>query len=120
MLWILGPAGVGKSAIAQTIGEHCKTDGRGAAFFFSRLGHRDNPLQTIPTIAYQLAVRNPSYKHIITERLANDITILEKDLRSQFKELILAPFKVLKEQGALTPQRSLVIIVDGLDECNGE
>ncbi len=37
-LWILGPVGVGKSAIAQTIGEFCKSKWTlGAAFFFSRI-----------------------------------------------------------------------------------
>ncbi|KAF9441419.1 hypothetical protein P691DRAFT_779803, partial [Macrolepiota fuliginosa MF-IS2] len=55
MLWLLGPAGVGKSAIAQTIAEECAADGSlGATFFFSRLNNRNNPHSVIPTIVYQL------------------------------------------------------------------
>ncbi|KAF9442692.1 hypothetical protein P691DRAFT_618043, partial [Macrolepiota fuliginosa MF-IS2] len=37
LLWLYGPAGVGKSAIAQTVAEDCRKEGwLGAAFFFSR------------------------------------------------------------------------------------
>ncbi|KAJ6561953.1 hypothetical protein B0H19DRAFT_867908, partial [Mycena capillaripes] len=39
IFWLHGPAGAGKSAIAQMFAENCRTESRlGASFFFKR-GH---------------------------------------------------------------------------------
>lgn len=117
----MGPAGVGKSAVAQTIAEEFKDIGQlGAALFFSRLGHRDDPDGVIATLAYQLAVKHPGYKRIITQRLADDPTILERSRRTQFKELIIEPFQLLMTQNTLMAQEPLLIVLDGLDECKGD
>lgn len=121
ILWILGPAGVGKSAVAQTIAEEFKAAGHlGAAFFFSRLNHRNDPDRVIPTLAYQLAIQYPDYKHALTQSLADDSTILEKNRRSQFKKLIVEPFQALAAKNASCVQQPLLIVLDGLDECKGE
>ncbi|KAF9445865.1 hypothetical protein P691DRAFT_805060 [Macrolepiota fuliginosa MF-IS2] len=119
MFWLLGPAGVGKSAVAQTIAEECQSNGLlGATFFFSRSNGLINPSHLIPTLAHQLAVRIPQYKTLITHILAEDPTILEKDLRSQFKAIITEPFRVLHSQGFLA--HPYLVAIDGLDECNGK
>lgn len=121
MLWVIGPMGVGKSAIAQTIAEETKQAGQlGAALFFSRSNHKDDPDGVISTLAYQLAVKSPEYKQIITQCLINDPTILEKNRRTQFKELIIEPFQTLMTQRAQTVQTPLLIILDGLDECQSK
>lgn len=118
MLWLYGPAGIGKSAVAQSIAEHCSETGRlGAAFFFSKLKTRNDPTRIIPTIAYQLAVHFPDYKRLITKCLADDPTILEKALRQQFKKLIVEPFTSLKAKKSSCVQQPLLIVLDGLDEC---
>ncbi|KAJ3565188.1 hypothetical protein NP233_g7800 [Leucocoprinus birnbaumii] len=53
MLWLRGPAGVGKSAIAQTFAERCaERDRLGATFFFSRPNSRDRLETVIPSLAY--------------------------------------------------------------------
>ena len=50
--WMRGPAGVGKSAIAQTCTEKLKKTGHlGAAFFFS-IKKYDNPLSLFTSITY--------------------------------------------------------------------
>ncbi len=36
IFWLNGPAGAGKSAIAQTVAEHCKVKELAASFFFQR------------------------------------------------------------------------------------
>ncbi|KAF9450302.1 hypothetical protein P691DRAFT_665649 [Macrolepiota fuliginosa MF-IS2] len=120
ILWVLGPVGVGKSAVAQTIAEEFKASGRlGAAVFFSR--HcRDDPDRVVATLAYQLAIQHPDYKNILTQRLADDSTILEKSRRSQFKQLVVEPFKMLAVRNTTCVQEPLLIVLDGLDECNGE
>ncbi|KAF5359412.1 hypothetical protein D9756_003582 [Leucocoprinus leucothites] len=121
MLWITGPAGVGKSALAQTIAEEMKAKERlGATLFFSRPNGRDDPEQVIPTLAYQLAVKHPKYKPILNQRLADDPYLLEKTLRVQFKELITDPFSIIMAKDPTTRHKPLLIVLDGLDECNSE
>ncbi|KAF9446005.1 hypothetical protein P691DRAFT_230845 [Macrolepiota fuliginosa MF-IS2] len=118
MLWALGPPAVGKSAVAQTIAEEFEGNGRlGASFFFSRPNNLDDPDWVIPTLAYQLATKHPQYKHIITQRLADDPSILEKNRQTQFRKLIIEPFCILMAEHPHTVREPLLIILDGLDEC---
>ncbi|KAF9442658.1 hypothetical protein P691DRAFT_810256 [Macrolepiota fuliginosa MF-IS2] len=118
MLWMYGPPAVGKSAVAQTTAEFFQSAGRlGATFFFSRPNQFDDPSCVIPTLAYQLATKHHQYKHIITQRLADDPLILKKNIRTQFKELIIQPFRILMTQYPQTISEPLLIILDGLDEC---
>ncbi|KAJ3551802.1 hypothetical protein NP233_g13010 [Leucocoprinus birnbaumii] len=126
ILWLCGSAGVGKSAIVQTLAEDLQslsattagtTYGFGAAVFFSRPNQRDNPKLLFPTIAYQLAVRYPSYRQYIAAELVNDPLLLDKSMPEQLRRLIVQPFAYRR----LGPEsQSLVIMLDGLDECDGE
>lgn len=121
MLWLMGSAGVGKSAVAQTISEYCQQIGRlGASFFFSRLQNRDKYEGVIPTIVYQLAVRHAGYKNLITQIIAEDPSILDKTLSIQFNKLIVEPIVPLICQDPLLVAYPLVIVLDGLDECEDE
>lgn len=121
MIWLVGPAGVGKSAVAQTIAEYCQEIGRlGASFFFSRLNNHIDPKTVVPTLAYRLAADHPGYRNAVTQIIADDQSILEKTLRAQFKKLIVDPFRALMIQNPLIVQDPLLIVLDGLDECNNE
>ncbi|KAF9446002.1 hypothetical protein P691DRAFT_674487 [Macrolepiota fuliginosa MF-IS2] len=118
MYWVLGPPAVGKSAVAQTIAEEFEKKGRlGASFFFSRRNHLDDPDWVIPTLAYQLATKHPQYKRIITQRLVDDPSILEKNREVQFEKLVIEPFRILMIKYPHTIEEPLLIILDGLDEC---
>ncbi|KAF9442222.1 hypothetical protein P691DRAFT_681941, partial [Macrolepiota fuliginosa MF-IS2] len=118
MLWVLGPAAVGKSAIAQATAEEFDEMERfGAGFFFSRPNHIDNPDWVIPTLVYQLATKHRQYKHIITQRLIDDPLILEKNRQIQFRKLVIEPFRILMTEYPDTVREPLLIILDGLDEC---
>ena len=59
--WLYGPAGAGKSAIAQTIAEMCHARHLLlAGFFFSRTDpKRNNEKCLIASIAYQIALNAP-------------------------------------------------------------
>ncbi|KAF9439663.1 hypothetical protein P691DRAFT_769184 [Macrolepiota fuliginosa MF-IS2] len=93
---IFGPAGVGKTAIAQTIAEEFKaSDHLGTSLFFSKRGDKNDPNKVVPTLAYQLALTYPDYKNLIFQCLSADPTILEKILWVQFEELITKPFEQL-------------------------
>ncbi|KAF9443044.1 hypothetical protein P691DRAFT_434698 [Macrolepiota fuliginosa MF-IS2] len=118
MLWVLGPAAVGKSAVAQTVAEEFDEMERfGASFFFSRPNQLDDPDWVIPTLVYQLATRHRQYKHIVTQRLIDDPLILDKNRQVQFRKLMIEPFRILMTECPDTVREPLLIILDGLDEC---
>ncbi|KAF9444581.1 hypothetical protein P691DRAFT_333686 [Macrolepiota fuliginosa MF-IS2] len=121
MKWLHGSPGVGKSAVAQTFAEDCQA-GRclGGAFFFSRLKGFDKPLQVIPTLAYQLAVNLPGYKAILGQLLADDPVVLQKAIHIQFRKLIVEPLSTMTSKNSSSVQWPCVMILDGLDECEGE
>ncbi|KAF5355193.1 hypothetical protein D9756_005677 [Leucocoprinus leucothites] len=120
MLWLYGPAGTGKSAIAQTFAELCAERNRlGATFFFSRPNHRDKPESVIPSLAYQLAYYCPAYKSIISQTIVDDPQLLRKAVHVQFKRLIIEPFSRLQAQGHEDVRQPFLVVLDGLDECAG-
>ncbi|KAF9446252.1 hypothetical protein P691DRAFT_804451 [Macrolepiota fuliginosa MF-IS2] len=95
MLWLNGAAGVGKSAIMQTMVElehKSEPNPVGATLFFSKLNARDKPNRVIPTLAYRLAVKNASYLNYVAEQLSRDPKFVEKTMAEQFRCLIRIPF----------------------------
>ena len=115
MYWMRGPAGVGKSAIAQTCAEKLKDSGHlGAAFFFTVNKH-SNPSSLFTTIAYQLATTLPDYRTIIDEKISKDKTLVKKKMPSQFRSLIVEPLWELEKQEKRVQPKA--IFIDGLDEC---
>ncbi|KAK7058086.1 hypothetical protein R3P38DRAFT_3547468 [Favolaschia claudopus] len=115
-LWMCGPAGTGKSAIAQSFCEQVHARGcLGGGFFFKR-GHpsRSNTQKLFPTLAYQLATVCPEFKAALATRVANDPALVGKSLSIQLQTLILEPYH---EAASNHP---FVMVIDGLDECNGE
>ncbi|KAF9445461.1 hypothetical protein P691DRAFT_805674 [Macrolepiota fuliginosa MF-IS2] len=115
-VWLYGPMGVGKTAIAQTLGQWAERNKvLGAALFLSKSEDQYDSNRIIISIAFQLAVcpslKDGPYGYRIGEQLAADGALLSKDIATQFKKLIVEPLS-----GLHLPQR-LVIIIDGLDEC---
>ncbi|EKM78999.1 hypothetical protein AGABI1DRAFT_129264 [Agaricus bisporus var. burnettii JB137-S8] len=99
LLWITGPASVGKSAIVQTFAEYLvKSHFLGASVFISRPNKRDSPHGVFITIAYQLATRIEAYRDYV------------------FTTFIVEPFTV-KKLGA--GGKRWGILLDGLDELRG-
>jgi hypothetical protein len=118
VLWITGPAGVGKSAVVQTFAEYLvKLELLGASVFFSRVNKRNNPHGVFITIAYQLATRIEAYHNFVVERLSRDPELLNGDIQAQFRTFIVEPF-VGKKIGA--GGKKWGILLDGLDELKGE
>jgi hypothetical protein len=117
MFWISGFAGTGKSAIAQTFAASCAEWKKlGGTYFFSKQARRNKPETVIPTLAYQLAILVPEYKSLISTELAHDPLLLRSSLPVQFKRLIVQPFVTLQRE---RDHETIVIILDGLDECEG-
>ena len=116
--WVKGPAGFGKSAIAQSIAEACDAEGTlAASFFFSRRhAERCSTKRFFPTIALQLAKSIPQTKDAIYQALSDDPLLPDEILRNQFQQLIVEPLMQLKE----TDTFPSVIVVDALDECDDD
>jgi len=118
MYWMRGPAGVGKSAIAQTCAEKLKETGHlGAAFFFT-VKKYNNPSRLFTSIAYQLATALSDYRAALDERISKDKSLVEKKIPFQFGSLIVEPIQELEKQGKRVPPKA--IFIDGLDECAGK
>ncbi len=118
MVRIYGPAGVGKSAIMQTLAE--AEAKRGTVFttlFFSRPNERNDPRKAFTTLAYGLAVRKPEYRRYIEEQLTLDPTFLAKRMDDQFQHLFITPFT---ENRINIDSQRWIVFLDGLDECDGE
>ena len=115
MYWMRGPAGVGKSAIAQTCSEKLKDTGHlGATFFFTVNKHSD-PSRLFTSIAYQLTTALPDYRAAVDERISKDKSLINKKIASQFRSLIVEPLRDLGKQGKRVQPKA--VFIDGLDEC---
>ncbi|KAF9442081.1 hypothetical protein P691DRAFT_509394 [Macrolepiota fuliginosa MF-IS2] len=118
VLWLEGPAGVGKSAVAQTCAQGMENK-LGATFFFSRPNGWNKPATFLPTIAYQLTTKYPAYRDLVDAIVLHDPLILEKSIQVQFRKLLAQPLRQLEGvEGGVDDD--IVIIVDGLDECDGK
>ncbi|KAJ7678029.1 hypothetical protein DFH06DRAFT_975449 [Mycena polygramma] len=116
VLWLHGPAGAGKSAIAQSFCQQLAEEGHlGASFFFKRGdGSRGSGKRLFSTIAYQLALYLPDLKQIISQLVEDDPSILERALSTQLQKLIIEPCQ------HIIWSRPLVVVIDGLDECGDQ
>ncbi|KAJ6499568.1 hypothetical protein C8R47DRAFT_1211858 [Mycena vitilis] len=112
--WLHGPAGAGKSAIAQSLCRMLADKGRlGGTFFFKR-GHasRGNASKLFRTISHQLSRCSEELKNAICGRIGNDRAIIDGSLSAQLQSLIIDPSRV--------SPTILTIVIDGLDECEGD
>jgi hypothetical protein len=115
--WFSGPAGFGKSAIAQTVADRCAAANTlAASFFFSRgAGSRGRIAGLIPTLSYQLTLSVPDTKSSIQNVLRSDhtSTIPNQSLEDQFQKLIVNPVRTLNK-----PFPTMIVVIDALDECD--
>jgi len=122
ILWLYGPAGAGKSAIAQTIAELLEEAGLlAAAFFFSRnAAGRDNKTPLVATLAYQLIISIPEIRAHVLEVVERDPALFSRSIQAQIQALIIKPLNAVATDKTLTRtllSRPRLIILDGLDEC---
>src|ERR1700761_6061489 len=123
-MWLYGPAGAGKSTIAQTIAQQCDNQSRrnlAFSYFFSRRNTNRNDLtKFIPTFAYQLVRTMPSLDPWIREVYESDPAIFRQRIQDQVRRLIIYPLWTMLAQ---TPQMilpTMTVVIDGLDEYSEE
>ncbi|KAF5349918.1 hypothetical protein D9756_009037 [Leucocoprinus leucothites] len=119
ILWMHGPFGVGKSAVAQSCAEALESMNKLAAtLFFSRSNTgRDDPQRVFTSIAYQIATACPSLGEIVSRRMIEHPALPTKSLSKQFKDLLVQPLSQVDTVESGLAER--VVIIDGLDECRG-
>lgn len=118
IFWLSGMAGTGKSAIAYTIARKYEKSRLGASFFFSRGGGEiGHARKFFTSIALQLARQSLVLRRLICEAITECRDIADRGLREQWIHLILQP---LSKVGANSIQSPLLIVVDALDECDGD
>ena len=118
ILWLFGPAGAGKSAIAKRIAEIATEKGLLiATFFFSRTSlTRSNKDRFVATLDYQLALSVPNTRPHIEHAIEQDPVIFKKNIQTQIDTLLIKPLQ-LTSWSQVIPFPKL-FIVDGLDEWN--
>ncbi|KDR77622.1 hypothetical protein GALMADRAFT_155464 [Galerina marginata CBS 339.88] len=122
ILWLYGPAGAGKSAIAQTIADLCyDLNILVASFFWSRNAPgRNDEKWLITSLAYQLAIAIPEIRIHVEEALEKDHSLLDRSLQTQMESFIVKPLKAAfppTAQSGPEDRKPRIVILDGLDEC---
>lgn len=116
MFWLHGVAGSGKSTIGNTIAKIFADLGRLAGSFRF---HRDVQGCNVPTyffgnLAYQLAHFNGQLLGNVVAAIKVHGNMSQWPLRNQMKTFIVDVLKDVEFAGPI------VILIDGLDECEGE
>ncbi|KZP10837.1 WD40 repeat-like protein [Athelia psychrophila] len=110
---ILGDAGVGKSAIANTVAQHYKAEKHLGSFVsFNRSDQeKRNPRNLLSTVARDMADLDSNWKSALYDVVKDDHSI-RKTISPilQMKSFVLEPAKALAIVGPI------VIIIDALDE----
>ena len=129
ILWLHGPAGAGKSAIAQTVAQNCKNRGLlVASHFFSRTSssssERSDGDRVIPTLTLQLLHAFPVIERHIEGVIRKDPGIFDRLRSIQMEELVINPLRCQRLWQCIwkysEPQayNGRLVVVDGLDECS--
>ena len=120
IFWLHGMAGTGKSTIARTVAHELSLRNHLGASFFFRRGGGDLARTTkfFTSLAVQLTKTSPDVRRHICKAMAENPDIAQQAPRNQWKKLIFQPLSSLGS--SLTESRRWVLVIDALDECEGE
>jgi len=118
VFWLHGPAGSGKSAIAQTICESSAERNQLLASFFFMRGSPDRGTirNFIPTLALEVSTSRKDLGQHVGNAIDADIAILHRSTSTQLLKLIIEPFR----SSTASQAAPFLLVVDGLDECEGK
>ncbi|KAK0458658.1 uncharacterized protein EV420DRAFT_369514 [Desarmillaria tabescens] len=120
MLWCTGVAGTGKSSLMGTLCQALSTEyacGRnrlGSFIRYDRLEYTDSS-KLITSIAYSLALFDGRIGRAISQAVHKIGPVLPPSPRVQFDRLLREPLRSIPE---LLDEGPVVVIIDGLDECD--
>ncbi|KAL3443718.1 hypothetical protein BJX65DRAFT_320422 [Aspergillus insuetus] len=101
--WLNGMAGTGKSTISRTRGE----------------GDRGNAKKLFTTVVRQLVHHLPDMIPRVKQQIEKEFNISTGLLQDQFKKLLVDPLNDVKDVRK-DSMRIAVIVIDALDECDGQ
>ena len=122
ILWLTGPAGTGKTAIAGSIADACDEQGllAGTFFFSSFTGSekRRSKRYLVATLAYHLVMQldnDHPLRHAMLAAVERDPSLFRRQLKDQIRGILVKPFH---DTHTLFDTSTLpnVFIIDGLDE----
>ena len=110
--WIYSLPGIGKTALAHSIcAKLHKGNHLAGAFFCQRdVGNLNDPRNILPTLIYKLAIIFPPFRRLVAEHLRDNPNLIPGSMK---------PFLLLGLIRKLPcpPKRTLVFVIDALDEC---
>jgi len=115
MRWVVGAAGVGKSAVMQNVAESPLLEVASNASVFFSINGRNDGTKAIMTLSYQFAAKSDLYRRIIEVQVSCDPSLFRSSMSIQFEKFIVQPFI---HNADLNTAGRVLIIIDGLDECN--
>ncbi|KAG8793560.1 hypothetical protein FRC12_002355 [Ceratobasidium sp. 428] len=115
--WVHGLAGLGKSSIATSVCARLDKDSALASSFFCKRDSKElrDPLRVLTTIIHGLALRWQAYRDAVIDVISNDSELPNKHIQPLYSSLVSGPLETLAE--TTRPTRTLVVVVDALDEC---
>src|SRR6266404_3836971 len=110
--WIYGLPGIGKTSLAHSICATLHERNHLAGAFFCRRddGNLSEPRNILPTLIHKLAGTFPPFRSVVAERLRNDPHLTSGSMKYY---LLLELLRKLPRP----PQRTLVFVIDAVDEC---
>ncbi|EWC46469.1 hypothetical protein DRE_04192 [Drechslerella stenobrocha 248] len=124
MFWLCGMAGTGKSTISRSVARILQDNHQlGASFFFKRgKGYRGDASRFVTTIVGSLRLFAPQLGPELSKVIADDPSIATKTMKEQFERLMFKPLSKIDLATLATsnPRPTLGIVIDALDECEGE
>ena len=112
VLWVNGRAGVGKTALMQKIAERGGVYFGGCFFFRRGVSGCNQKGFLFSTLAYQLAMNVLGMLELIDGAMSKDFSLPTKSAAIQLQRLIVEPTRLIPSL-----PHPLIIIIDGLDEC---
>ncbi|CAE6340861.1 unnamed protein product [Rhizoctonia solani] len=115
-MWISGQAGMGKTSVATSLCQRLDSIRALAGSFFCR---RDNSnlndsLLLFNNLICELAMNCPAYAHEVTIAIRDSPKLCSSQLSLRYESLIKKPLQKLE---CISMPNTLIIVVDGLDEC---
>ncbi|GJJ08970.1 hypothetical protein Clacol_003191 [Clathrus columnatus] len=117
LFWLVGPAGIGKSAIAHSIALWFQSIGRLGSFFcFDRNSPNKRREKVFSTIARDLADLDEQIKRKLAEVVHNKTSLQNTtDLHLQWKHFVFEPLQAISEVST----GPILVVIDALDESGG-
>ncbi|KAI1410400.1 hypothetical protein F5Y13DRAFT_202173 [Hypoxylon sp. FL1857] len=111
VLWVHAPPGSGKSTMCSAVIDHLMEEGHHCAYFFFKHGNRQKRSLSnmLRSLAYQSAVRIPSYRHVLVDLAKSGIRLQNSDALTVWKRLYLSTLSNQKFE-------SIYWVLDAIDE----